>query len=399
MIPYGRQSINEEDIASVAAVLRSDWLTQGPAIPAFEDGFSRELGGGHCVATCNATAALHLAMVVAGIGPGDRVVTSPVTFLASANAAAYVGATPDFCDIDPVSFTLDPEALERNWKDDTKAVVAVDYAGQAANLPEISRIARERGAVVIEDACHGVGGAFFGPSGQPGPWKLGSNPWADLATFSFHPVKTMTSGEGGMLVTANEEFADRARMLRSHGIVRSPDRFIGPADCEVTGEKGSWFYEMQELGFNYRLTDLQAALGLSQLSRLQSFLGRRREIVAAYNKAFDGLPGLSIPGMRDARDAAVASWHLYTVQIDFSDLGKSRTAVMGGLREAGIGTQVLYIPVHLQPWYRRTFGYAPGKCPAAEEFYGRALSLPLYSAMTDTDVDLVIQSVRRIFSN
>jgi dTDP-4-amino-4,6-dideoxygalactose transaminase len=202
-----------------------------------------------------------------------------------------------------------------------------------------------------------------------------------------------------MLVTANVEFAERARTLRSHGIVRSPDRFVGPADCQITGEKGTWFYEMQELGFNYRLTDLQAALGLSQLSRLKAFLARRREIVAAYNAAFAGLPSLSVPRMRDPRDAAVASWHLYTVQIDFAGLGKSRTSVMSGLRDAGVGTQVLYIPVHLQPWYSQKFGYAPGKCPAAEEFYGRALSLPLYSAMTDADVDLVIQSVRRIFLN
>lgn len=397
MIPYGRQSISEEDIASVVAVLRSDWLTQGPAVPAFEEGISKELGGAHCVAVCNATAALHLAMLVAGVRPGDRVVTSPITFLASANAAAFVGAVPDFCDIDPVSLTLDPEALERNWQEGTKAVVAVDYAGQAADLPAIARIAHERGAVVIEDACHGVGGGFFGPEDHPGPWKLGGNPWADIAAFSFHPVKTITSGEGGMLVTANAGFAEAARMLRSHGTVRDPGQFIGPADCPVTAEKGPWFYEMQELGFNYRLTDLQAALGLSQLSRLRQFLARRREIVASYNEAFAGLPGLQIPGLRDPRDAALASWHLYTVQVDFLGLEKSRTEVMGALREDGVGTQVLYIPVHLQPWYREQFGYGPGKCPVAEAFYRRALSLPLFPAMTDADVGSVIRAVRRLF--
>jgi len=397
MIPYGRQSISEDDIASVVAVLRSEWLTQGPAVTAFEQKFSGMLGGPQCVAVCNATAALHLAMTVAGIGPGDRVVTSPITFLASANAAAYVGAIPDFCDIDPVSHTLDPESLERNWKDDTKAIVAVDYAGQAADLPEISRIARARGAVVIEDACHGAGGGFFGPEARPGPWKLGGNPWADIATFSFHPVKTITSGEGGMLVTANPAYAEAARMLRSHGTVRDPGLFVGPSDCPVTDEKGPWFYEMQELGFNYRLTDMQAALGLSQLSRLEQFVARRREIVAAYNDAFHGLPGLQIPKPREPRDAVLASWHLYTVQIDFEGLGKTRVEVMGALRGAGVGSQVLYIPVHLQPWYRRQFGYGPGKCPVAETFYRRALSLPLFPAMSDADVECVIQAVSGLF--
>lgn len=394
MLPYGRQCISEDDIAAVAAVLRSDFLTQGPLVAEFERRVAARVGAKHAVAVNSATAALHLAMRVAGIKTGDRVVTSPITFLASANAAAYVGATPDFSDIDPVSYTLDPAELERTWKPDTRAVVAVDYAGQAADLPAIAEIARARGAIVIEDACHGIGGAFH--DGAGGAWHLGGNPWADIGVFSFHPVKTMTTGEGGMLLTNRDDWAGLARRLRSHGIERESDGFVTPADDSVMSERGSWFYEMQDLGYNYRLTDLQCALGLSQLERLSSFLARRREIVAAYNAAFAGLEWLITPGVRRPADAATASWHLYTVQIDFAALGRSRTEVMAELRAVGVGTQVLYIPVHLQPWYRRTYGYGPGKCPRAESFYGRALSLPLFPAMTDRDVATVIDAVRQL---
>lgn len=396
MIPYGRQSISEEDIAAVVKALRGDFLTQGPLIEEFERRFAETVGAKHAVAVNSATAALHLALRVAGIGPGDRVVTAPNTFLASANAAAYVGATPDFCDIHPVTYTLDPVDLEAGWTDDIRAVVAVDYAGQACDLPEIARIARARGAIVIEDACHAVGGGFFAEGIAGGPWKQGGNPWADLAVFSFHPVKTMTTGEGGMLVTDRADWADAARMLRSHGIVRDPARFETSEGDEVLAERGTWFYEMQELGYNYRLTDLQCALGLSQLKRLPEFLARRREIVAAYTTAFAGLDWLTFPGLRTPADAATASWHLYTVQIDFAALGKTRTQVMAELRAAGVGTQVLYIPVHLQPWYRRTYGYGPGKCPVAEAFYARALSLPLYPSMTDADVARVIAAVQAL---
>jgi UDP-4-amino-4,6-dideoxy-N-acetyl-beta-L-altrosamine transaminase len=398
MLPYGRQSISEDDIAAVVAVLRGDFLTQGPAIESFEQALAVRVGAKYAVAVNNATAALHLALRVAGIGKDDRVVTSPITFLASANAAAYVGATPDFADIDPVSYTLDPVALEKTWKPDTRAVVAVDYAGQVSDLPEISRIARARGAIVISDACHGVGGAFHTQRHHGKRWTLGGNPWADITTFSFHPVKTMTTGEGGMLVTDRKDWADHARILRSHGIVRDPAHFTSTDEHDPLAEKGPWFYEMQELGYNYRLTDIQCALGISQLKRLNQFAARRREIVAAYNHAFTGLPHLTRPGLRDPADVSTTSWHLYTVQIDFSALGKMRTEVMKSLRERGVGSQVLYVPVYLQPWYRQTFGYAPGKCPVAEEFYARALSLPLYPSMSDADVASVIGAVKEVVS-
>jgi perosamine synthetase len=386
MLAYGRQNITEDDIAAVIAALRSDYLTQGPLVALFEQRFAARVGAKHAVAVTNATAALHLALQVAGVGPGHRVVTSPNTFLASANCAAYVGATPDFADVDPVTGTLDPAVLKRDWRDDTRAIVAVDFAGQTADLPEIARVARARGAVVIEDACHAVGGKFHADGRC---WNVGGNPWADMAVFSFHPVKTLTTGEGGMLVTDRDDWAVQARRLRSHGIERESARF-------ESLESGPWVYEMQELGYNYRLTDIQCALGLSQLDRLDAALARRREIVAAYNTAFAGLDWLTTPGLRVAADAGTTSWHLYAVQIDFLKLGRRRASVMATLREAGVGTQVHYIPVHLQPWYRRTYGYGPGKCPVAEAAYERTLSLPLFPTMTDADVAHVIKSVKSL---
>lgn len=396
MIPYGRQTITDDDIAAVTAVLRSDFLTQGPAVEAFERKFAERVGARHAVAVNNATAALHLALRIAGVGPGDRVVTSPITFVASANAAAYLGATPDFADIDPVSHTLSPAALAASWRADTRAVVAVDYAGQACDLPAIAAVARSHDAAVIADSSHAVGGAFHSGGRS---WNIGGNPWADATVFSFHPVKTLTTGEGGMLVTDRDDWAALARTLRSHGIVRNTNNFTPASDgCPLLAERGPWFYEMQELGHNYRITDMQCALGLSQLGRLDASLRRRREIVAAYNAAFAGLPWLQTPALRDPADAATTSWHLYTVQIDFAALGKTRTEAMAALRDAGVGSQVLYIPVHLQPWYRRSYGYAQGKCPAAEAFYTRTLSLPLYPAMTDADVARVVRTVRTLQS-
>ena len=432
MIPYGRQSISEDDIAAVVRSLRSDFLTCGPEVEAFEKEFAAFVGAKHAVAVCNATAALHLAMQVLGIGKGDRVVTSPNTFVASANAAAYVGATPDFSDIDSKTYNLDPVMLEQNWKPDTKAVVAVDYAGQPCNMPEIARIARSRGAYVIEDACHGLGGGFQADGRK---WKLGGHPWADITTFSFHPVKTLTTGEGGILLTENDEWAAKARLLRTHGITRNHDEFTGLDDSEHSdfrfqfsakpnppsvirdqsflAERGPWYYEMQELGYNYRITDLQCALGRNQLKRLPEFITRRQQIASCYNQAFSNLDWLKTPSFDRAFLLATRhqppatgsdfsyqlsdlSLHLYTVQIDFPSVGKTRTKVMQELREKGVGTQVLYIPVYLQPWYRRIYGYASGKCPNAERFYARALSLPLYPAMSDKDVGKVIGAVANL---
>lgn len=412
MLPYGRQAIDQDDIEAVVRTLRSDFLTCGPEVEAFEHEFAKFVGAKHAVAVCNATAALHLAMKILGIGPGQRVVTSPNTFLASANAAAYVGAIPDFSDIETNFHGLDPVTLEKNWKADTKAVVAVDYAGAPCNMPEIARIARERGAFVIEDACHGIGGGFYNGGKL---WRLGGHPWADITTFSFHPVKTMTTGEGGILVTENDEWAANARLLRAHGITRNSSEFVGlidkddhaPSCSSQLSECGPWYYEMQQLGYNFRITDPQCALGRSQLAKLPDFISRRQTIASRYNDAFANIGWLQVPVLATHHQSAASSdifsfglsdlsLHLYTVQIDFARLRKTRTEVMQELRDQGVGSQVLYIPVYLQPWYRQTFGYASGKCPNAEAFYTRALSLPLYPSMTDQDVQRVIYSVRAL---
>ncbi len=389
-LPYGKQCIDQDDINAVCEALRSDFLTCGPRVEEFEKAFAEFVGAKHAVVVCNATAALHLAMLVAEIGPGDRVVTSPNTFLSSANCAAFVGATPDFSDINPRSYTLCPKALEANWKPDTKAVVAVAYAGQSADMPEIARIARANGAIVIEDACHGTGGGFQidGKS-----YKQGGHPWADITTFSFHPVKTLTTGEGGILLTENDEYAAKARLLRTHGMTRNADDFTG---LGYESEMGPWYYEMQELGYNLRITDFQCALGLSQLKKLPVFITHRREIVARYNKAFSDIPWLTTPQVLREADRDEISWHLYSVRIDFPALSKTRTQVMAELREKSIGSQVLYIPVHLQPFYRNTYGYQKGKCHEAEKFYAETLSLPLYPLMTDDDVDRVVSAVREL---
>ena len=392
MIPYGKQSISDDDIAAVVEALKSDYLTCGPRVEAFEQAFAEYVGAKHAVAVCNATAALHLAMLAAGIGKGDRVITSPNTFLSSANCAAFVGAVPDFCDIDPVTYTMDAQSLRDMWPEDVKAVIPVAYAGQSADMKAIASIARENGTVVIEDASHGTGGGFVQDDKT---WKQGGHPWADMTVFSFHPVKTLTTGEGGMLVTNDDHYAEKARLLRMHGMSRESSSFQG-LGSEITAlkEQGPWYYEMQELGYNFRITDIQCALGLSQLDRLPNFVARRQEIAARYNAAFIDLPWFTPPGVRDALDKEEISWHLYTAQIDFEQIGKNRTAVMAELREQGVGTQVLYIPVYLQPWYRETYGYQAGKCPNAEAYYAKALSLPMYPSMTDDDIDQVIGAVR-----
>lgn len=415
MLSYGRQSINDNDVESVVCALMSDFLTSGAEVDTFEREFAAMVGAKHAVAVCNATAALHLAMKVLGLGVGDRVVTSPNTFLASANAAAYAGATPDFCDIESIYNNLDATKLAASWQPDTKAVVAVDYAGVPCNMPEIARIARAHGAYVVEDACHGIASGFKADGKK---WKLGGHPWADITTFSFHPVKTMTTGEGGMLVTNAEEWANKARLLRSHGVTRNADDFVGLINqpAQDSGfrsplcDQGPWYYEMQELGYNYRLTDIQCALGRSQLARLPTFIKRRQEIAQRYNEAFENLDWLNTPvfdftpspttrhqapatGSGFAFKLPDLSLHLYTLQADFAKLGKTRTEVMQELRSKGVGSQVLYIPVYLQPWYRRSYGYAAGKCPIAEKFYEQALSLPLFPAMTDDDVASVVDAV------
>jgi UDP-4-amino-4,6-dideoxy-N-acetyl-beta-L-altrosamine transaminase len=388
MLSYGRQSISDADVAGVTAVLRSDFLTCGPAVEEFERALAGRTGAKHAVAVANGTAALHLAVLAAGLKPGDRLLTSAITFLASANCAEFVGATADFADIDARTCNVTADTLAAAWKDDVRAVVPVDLAGRSCDMPAIAALARQRGALVIEDACHALGSELIH---EGNPRRTGGHPWADMTTLSFHPVKTITTGEGGAILTDSDALAGRCRLLRSHGMVKDPTKLTGLGQDDLN-EFGPWYYEMQEVGYNYRITDLQCALGSSQLRRLDQFVQRRAGIVAAYNHAFGRLPHVQPP----AAALAPTAWHLYVLQFDFAALGRTRTQVMADLRARGVGTQVHYIPVHLQPYYRNKYGYGPGKCPVAEAYYRRCLSLPLFPAMSDGDVARVIDAVTTI---
>jgi len=389
MIPYGKQYIDDDDIAAVVEVLKSDWLTCGPAVSRFEKALADYCGAKHAIAVANGTAALHVAMLAAGIKAGDRVLTSANTFLASANCAEYVGATADFADIDPRTYNVTAETLGAAWKSDVRAIVPVDFAGQPCDMPTIAALARERGALIIEDASHAIGSQVQ----HKGKWyKTGGHAWADLTTFSFHPVKTMTTGEGGAVITNDDKLAQRCRMFRSHGMIRDASHFVGlsaPANSRFT-EYGPWYYEMHELGYNYRLTDIQCALGHSQLRKLDALIERRAEIARKYNVAFSDLSGVQLPSI-DAGN--MSAWHLYALQIDFSAIGKSRTTFVEELKKQGIGCQVHYIPVYLQEYYRKRYGYMLGKCAVAEKCYPGSLSIPLFPSMTDDDVSRVVRAV------
>ena len=406
-IPYGRQSIGEEDIAAVVAVLKSDWLTCGPAVERFERTLAASCGAKYAIAVCNGTAALHVAMLAAGIQPGQRVITSPNTFLASANCAEFVGAHVDFVDIDGTTLNLDPKALAQTIMTDVKAVVTVDFAGRPSELPAINRLAKAAGACVIEDAAHSLGSSFEYAGRR---YRVGGHPWADMATLSFHPVKTITTGEGGAILTDDENLARRCRRFRSHGMIRDNHEWVQqPNSLEKVGnsdttEMAPWYYEMQELGYNYRITDFQCALGEVQLSQLEGLVRRRAEIVSCYDSAFSDLPMVKIAphSMEAPMNEGISynfsdiAWHLYVLQIDFVRLGKTRSQIMSALRSKGVGTQVHYIPVHLQPYYRRKYGFKPGKCPVAEKYYSQALSLPLFAGMSDRDVQQVISAIRSV---
>ncbi len=380
MIPYGRQDIRDEDVAAVEAVLRSDWLTQGPAVPRFEEAVAARCGATHAVAVNSATSALHLACMALDLGPGDHLWTTPNTFVASANCGRYCGATVDFVDIEQNSLNLDPVALaaklERADKVGKlpKVVVAVDFAGLSCDLAALRALADRYGFRVIEDASHGIGGRY---QGQP----IGNGRHADITVFSFHPVKIITTGEGGMALCNDAEPAARMARLRSHGIRR---------DAATQAAEGPWYYEQSELGFNYRMTDIQAALGLSQLARLDDYVAARRRLADRYDRLLAGLP-LQTP-WRDSQ--AESAWHLYVIRLDEAVLVRpGRRAVFEHLRAAGIGVNVHYIPVHLQPDYRR-FGFAPGDFPVAEDYYARAITLPLYPGLSDTDQDRVVAELK-----
>jgi len=374
-LPYGRQWVDEHDIESVIAVLKSDYLTTGPKVEEFERLLSEYTGAGNAIAVNSGTAALHAAYFAAGIKSGDEIITTPLTFAATANAALYLGATVKFVDVQPDTGNIDPKAVEAAISEKTRLIVAVDYTGHPADYDELNDIARKREIPIIADAAHSLGATYKGRR---------SGTLADLTEMSFHPVKIITTAEGGAVLTNDQTLARRAAMFRNHGIIREPDA--------MQGYEGPWFYEMQELGFNYRLSDIHSALGISQLRKLDAFLARRRQIADIYNEAFNDLPQLILPSVRDYVEP---SWHLYVIRTQDPNL---RGPLFARLKELNIGVQVHYIPVYRHPYYQQ-LGYEKGLCPNAEDYYSRAISIPIYPKMSDDDVESVIERVHRAVSS
>ncbi|WP_449277043.1 UDP-4-amino-4,6-dideoxy-N-acetyl-beta-L-altrosamine transaminase [Leucobacter sp. GX24907] len=371
-IPYGRQIVDDADIAAVVEVLRSDWLTTGPAVTRFEEAFASFVGAEHAVAVSSGTGALHIAVLAAGIGPGDEVIVPPLTFVASANAVRYAGAEPVFADIDERTFLLDPAEVERLITPRTRAIVAVDYAGLPCDLDALARIAEAHGLVLIEDACHAPGAEYRGR-------RIGSI--ADFTAFSFHPVKHLTTGEGGMVTTQNEELAARLRTFRGHGI---------QTDFRSREALGTWEYDQSELGFNYRLSDINAALGLSQLVKQAEWLRRREEIAGRYVDALSGLDDVAVQLVPEGR---VHGRHLFPVRIVGAQPAQMRQEAFTRMRAEGIGVNVHYRPVYLNSYYRDR-GHEPGECPRAEAVYSGLLSLPMWPGLTEQMQDRVTESLR-----
>lgn len=385
MIPYGRQQVSDDDIASVVEVLRSDFLTQGPAVPRFEAAVAAAVGAIHAVAVNSATSALHLACAALGVGPGDRVWTSPITFVASANCALYCGATVDFVDIDPRTYNMSPTRLATQLAEAARAgrlpkvVIPVHLTGQSCDMAAIHALAQQYGVRVIEDASHAIGGSYRGE-------RIGGSRYSDITVFSFHPVKIVTTAEGGVAATNDDALAARLRLLRSHGITREPAEMTRPSD-------GPWYYQQVDLGFNYRLTDLQAALGTSQMRRLGEFVDRRRALAARYDTLLDRLP-VTRPWQHP--DTASA-WHLYVIRLQLDRIAITRRAVFDALRAAGIGVNLHYIPVYTQPYYER-MTFAGGPWPASERYYAEAISLPMFAGLTDADQDRVVGALRQVLA-
>jgi len=370
VIPYGRQWVDENDIQAVVDVLQSDWLTTGPKVEEFEHAFAGYVGARYAVAVSNGTAALHTAMFALGVGPGDEVIIPPMTFVATANVVVFQGGTPVFTDVHADTLLIDPRKVQEKITSRTKAIIAVDYAGQPCDYDALHSIAKKNGLALVADACHSLGAEYKGN-------KVGT--LADLTVFSFHPVKHITTGEGGMIATDDQELAERMRTFRNHGI---------EVDHAKRAEQGTWYYEMTDLGYNYRITDFQCALGLSQLERLPSFLQRRRGIAKMYDQAFASLVGIN--PLHRSHDVE-SSFHLYVIRVN------DRERVFAQLREKGIGVNVHYLPIHLQPYYQKTLGTGDGLCPVAEEVFKHILSIPLFPQMNDNDIERVVTVIEEIF--
>jgi len=384
-IPYGHQDINQEDIDAVVAVLKSDWLTQGPAIVRFEQAVAKYCGAKYAVAVSSATAALHIACLAVGLNEGDSLWTSPNTFVASANCGLYCGASVDFVDIDPHTYNVSVDALENKLilaKQHgilPKVFIPVHFAGQSCEMARIAALSQQYGFKIVEDAAHAIGGCY---QGQP----IGSCQFSDMTVFSFHPVKIITTGEGGMVLTNQSELYEKLIRLRSHGITRNP------ALMQETSH-GPWYYQQLELGFNYRITDLHASLGISQLQRIGDFLDRRRVLANHYNQCLKDLP-LTLPWQHPDTDS---SWHLYVIRLHLDRIAKTHRQVFEELRHSGIGVNLHYIPVHTQPYYQK-LGFKSGDFPQAERYYQEAISLPLYYGLTERNRDRIVMKLREILS-
>jgi UDP-4-amino-4,6-dideoxy-N-acetyl-beta-L-altrosamine transaminase len=380
MIPYGRQDISQADIDAVVSTLQSDYLTQGPRVPDFERAVADHVGAKHAIAVNSATSALHIACLALGLGPGDWLWTSPITFVASANCALYCGARVDFVDIDPRTYNMCPQALEHKLEQAQidgrlpKVVVPVHLCGQSCDMAAIHALAQCYGFKVLEDASHAIGGKYL-------EHFIGGGQYSDITVFSFHPVKIITTAEGGMALTNDARLADRMALLRSHGITRDPAAMTHVPD-------GPWYYQQTDLGFNYRLTELQAALGLSQMSRLNEFVARRHQLARRYDALLKPLP-VTIPWQHSDQYSGL---HLYAVRVNSSACGRTRGEVFAALRERGIGVNVHYIPVHTQPYYQR-MGFKAGDFPQAERYYAEAISLPMYATLTEAQQDEVVAAL------
>ncbi|KGE79131.1 UDP-4-amino-4,6-dideoxy-N-acetyl-beta-L-altrosamine transaminase [Halomonas salina] len=382
MIPYGRQDIQPPDIEAVLEVLHSDFLTQGPMVPRFERAVANKVGAGHALAVNSATSALHIACLALGLGEGDWLWTSPVTFVASANCGRYCGARVDFVDIDPRTYNLCPEVLEKKLSEAEKAgrlpkvLVAVHLCGQPCDMQAIHALGQRYGFRIIEDASHAIGGKYQRE-------YIGSGRYSDITVFSFHPVKIITTAEGGMALTNDETLATRMNLLRSHGVTRDPELMTQEAD-------GPWYYQQVELGFNYRMTELQAALGVTQLERLDDYVATRNRLAERYDALLAELPVITPWQHADSYSGR----HLYVIRLDLEAIWTSHCQVFEALRERGIGVNLHYIPVHTQPYYR-ALGFTPGDFPEAERYYAEAISLPLYPTMTEAQQDEVVKALRQ----
>ncbi|NBG89530.1 UDP-4-amino-4,6-dideoxy-N-acetyl-beta-L-altrosamine transaminase [Isachenkonia alkalipeptolytica] len=376
-LAYGKQSVNEDDIKAVVEVLKGDYLTTGPYIKEFEDAVAKYVGAKYAVAVSSGTAALHMACAAAGIESGDEVIVSSMTFAASANAVLYCGGTPVFADIDPLTYNIDPAKMEEKITSRTKAIIPVDFTGQSVDMDEIKRIADKHHLIIIEDAAHALGSEYKGR-------KVGSQ--ADMVEFSFHPVKPITTAEGGVITTNNKALYEKMMTFRTHGITKARER--------LTENHGPWYHEQQSLGYNYRLTDIQSALGTSQMSKIDSFISKRREIVKLYNEAFKSVSEIITPYEADFSNSG---WHIYVIKVNPELLTVTRKEIFQALQAENIGVNVHYLPVYWHPYYKE-LGYEKGICPNAETLYENMITLPLFPSMTKEDTEDVIGAVKKVIN-